>query len=230
MNWFLHIFNSSVGRKVVMALTGLFLTIFLLVHVSGNFLLFAGDGGQAFNEYSKFMTTFPLIRIASIITFAGIILHSVQAAVLTYQNKKARPARYAYRDLSGSSFWSARNMGILGTIILVFLIIHLRSFWFEMKFGEVPYVNYGDGDVKDLYSIVVAAFSQWWYVVVYLVSLIALSLHLIHGIQSGFRSLGWVHRKYTPIIKGIGYFLAVAVPLGFASQPVFVFLKANGLL
>lgn len=230
MNWILSIFNSSTGRKLVMSLTGLFLSFFLLIHMSGNFLLFSDDGGRAFNEYTKFMTSFPLIRVASILTFIGILFHIVDGVLLTMRNRKARPEKYAYSKMGGSSSWSSRNMGILGLIIFFFLILHLKSFWFAMKFGSVPMVTYDGVVYKDLYTVVIAAFSQWWYVAIYLIALIAIGLHLVHGVQSGFRSLGLVHPKYTPLIKGIGYLLAIGVPIGFATQPIFIFLRESGIL
>ena len=225
MSWLTSFLTSSAGRKVLMSLTGLFLCSFLLVHMAGNFSLLSSDGGQSFNEYAKFMTTFPLIKVLSIGTFIIIILHVVQGILLALKNRNSRPDKYVSKASGKGSTWASRNMALLGIIILVFVIVHLQSFWFKMKFGYIPTVNYGSGEVKDLYTIVVTAFKNPLYVGFYLISLAALAFHLIHGFQSAFQSLGIRHTKYTPIIKTIGYAFAILVPLGFASQPLFVLIK-----
>ena len=173
MSWVVNFFSSSVGKKVIMSLTGLFLCLFLAVHVSGNFLLLQDDGGVAFNEYSKFMTSFPLIKVISYVTYAFILFHIVDGIMLALSNRKARPVKYAVSKPSNT--WASRNMALLGVVIFFFLVVHLKSFWFEMKFGQIPMDANGN---KDLYSIVYAAFSQWWYVALYLVSLVAIGLHL----------------------------------------------------
>ena len=225
MNWVVNFFSSSVGKKIIMSLTGLFLCLFLAVHMSGNFLLLQDDGGVAFNEYTKFMTTFPLVKVISYVTYAFIIFHIVDGLILAMNNRKARPVKYAVAKPSAS--WQSRNMALLGVIILFFLVVHLKSFWFEMKFGVVPTDANGN---KDLYKIVYAAFSQWWYVAIYLVSLVAIGLHLAHGFQSAFQTLGLNHGKYTPFIKSFGFLFSIVIPLGFAIQPIFVFLKTNGFI
>lgn len=129
-------FSRSVGRKMVMGLSGLFLVSFLFVHMSGNLLLFSSDGGVAFNQYTRFMTTNTVIRILEWVLFAGFIFHIVYAAIVTRQNRAARPERYAYKGKDASSSWFSRNMGLSGTIVLAFLIIHLVMFWGRYKFGD----------------------------------------------------------------------------------------------
>ncbi len=225
MNWVVNFFRSSVGKKVIMSLTGLFLCLFLAVHMSGNFLLLQDDGGLTFNEYTKFMTSFPLVKIISYVTYLFIIFHIVDGLMLAINNRKARPTKYAVSKPSAT--WQSRNMALLGVIILFFLVVHLKSFWFEMKFGHIPLDTNGN---KDLYKIVEAAFSQWWYVAIYLVSLVAIGLHLAHGFQSAFQTLGLNHSKYTPFIKGFGLLFAIFIPLGFAVQPIYIFLKTSGIL
>lgn len=209
-----------------MGLTGLFLCLFLVIHMSGNFQLLLNDGGEAFNKYTKEMTTNPVIKIASIITYLAILFHAVDGIMLAMKNKKARPVKYAMVKGSANSSWASRNMALLGVIILFFLVVHLKSFWFEMKFGTLPYVEYDGVKYKDLYSIVVAAFSQWWYVLIYLISLVALGLHLQHGFQSAFRTLGLAHKKYTPIISGVGLAYAILIPIGFAIQPLYILFQS----
>src|SRR5438477_12369983 len=129
MNWVIRLFNSSLGQKLIMALTGLFLCLFLVVHVSGNLQLFKNDSGLAFNQYSVFMTTNPLIKAISYILYATILYHAYKGLVLAWKNQKARPVKYAAFDGKANSPWASRNMGILGTIILVFIIIHMNDFW-----------------------------------------------------------------------------------------------------
>jgi len=222
------LFKSSLGRKYLMALSGLFLCTFLIVHCIGNMQLFKDDGGQAFNEYTYFMTHNPLIKIVAYVNYALILLHVINGFILLSANKKARPQAYANVDQSKSSTWSSRNMGILGTLILVFLIVHMRSFWFEMKFGSIPLINYDGSEItyKDMYKIVVEAFTQAWYVVLYVICMIALAFHLFHGFQSAFQTFGINHHRYTPVIKviGVGVF-AIIIPALFAAMPLFFLLN-----
>ena len=223
MSWFSQALSSTIGKKVVMSLTGLFLITFLIVHVSGNALLFKDDGGEAFNLYAQFMTTNPLIKMASYILYTGILLHIVYSLILSVYNKEARPVGYAMAKPNQNSTWKSRNMGILGTIVLIFLIIHMRTFWYEMKFGDVPMVNYAGIEVRDLYSLMLAAFAQWWYVALYVLAMVGLAFHLSHGFWSAFQTLGLQHKKYSPLIKNLGYIFAIAVPLLFAAMPVYLY-------
>jgi succinate dehydrogenase / fumarate reductase cytochrome b subunit len=221
------LFRSSLGRKYFMALSGLFLCLFLVVHLAGNLQLFMDDGGKAFNVYTWFMTHNPLIKVVSYVNYAMILLHVVDGLMLSLQNRKARPVGYYKVDQSKSSTWSSRNMGILGTIILIFLVVHLKTFWFEMHFGSVPVIQYDEDGIlyKDLFTIVDAAFSQWWYALLYIISMFALSFHLYHGFQSGFQSLGINHPRYTKWIKGLGLFaFAILIPALFAAMPLYFFL------
>ncbi len=224
MSWFTQALASTIGKKVVMSLTGLFLITFLIVHLSGNMLLYKGDGGEAFNLYAKFMTTNPLIKIASYILYLGIILHVIYSIILTTKNKSARPVGYKLAHPNQNSSWNSRNMGILGTVILIFLIIHLRSFWFEMHFGDIPMVNYDGIEVDDLFTVVKAAFAEWWYSLLYVLAMAGLGFHLAHGFWSAFQTLGLSHKKYTPFIKTLGLLFAIIVPLLFASMPVYFYL------
>lgn len=213
---------TSIARKVLMALTGLFLMLFLVVHLAGNLQLIPGMGTkEGFNEYAVFMTSFPLIKITSYGLYATILGHALLGLVLTLQNRKARPEQYAYSKPSRNSNWASRNMGLLGTIIFVFLVLHMRSFWFEYHWGELPIDANGN---RDLHAITVAAFYQWWYVLIYVVAMAALAFHLLHGFQSAFQSLGWNHPKYTPIVKKTGAVLSIALCAGFALIAVLIFV------
>ncbi|RYD72045.1 MAG: succinate dehydrogenase cytochrome b subunit, partial [Sphingobacteriales bacterium] len=135
MSEFKQTFNSSLGKKLIMALTGLFLCTFLIVHLSGNLSLFKHDNGQAFNAYANFMTHFPPIRVVSYLLYLSIIVHSVYALILTINNRKARPVSYAVQTKSPVSY-SSKNMGLLGSILLLFIVIHMKDFWFKYHQDE----------------------------------------------------------------------------------------------
>lgn len=143
-----RLFTASIGRKIWMSLTGLFLCIFLVGHVSGNFqLMLPGfEGKLQFNEYAVFMTTNPAVKVLSYLTYFSILFHAVWSIVLTRRNKAARPKGYAYSKPGGTSSWASRNMGILGAVILAFIVFHMSDFWYEYKFGEVPYMQTVEAD------------------------------------------------------------------------------------
>ncbi len=223
MSWFTDAMSSTLGRKVLMALTGLFLITFLIVHLAGNFQLLSNDGGEAFNVYAKFMTTNPVIKTTSYLLYASFLVHIIWAILITRQNKKSRKVSYEISNTSSS--WSSRNMGILGTIVLIFLVVHMKNFWFEMHWGGIPMVNYNGTEYKDLFTVVDAAFSQWWYVVLYVVAMFGLMFHLFHGFQSAFQTMGLNHPKYTPAVKSVGTLIAIGIPAAFAAIPVIMFIK-----
>ncbi len=223
MTWLTKFLSSSLGKKIIMALTGLFLILFLAVHLIGNLQLLKDDGGQAFNIYAEFMSTNPLIQTVSKGNFAFILIHVIWALILTIINRKARGvAGYAVTS-SKSSIWASRNMGILGTAILLFLVIHLKHFWAEMHFGSVPVVNIDGKEVRDLAGIVDYWFHVNWYVAIYVVSMVALGFHLWHGFASAFQTLGLNHLKYNAVISFVGKTFAVVVPALFAWIPIAMF-------
>ena len=215
------LFSSSLGRKYLMAITGLFLCSFLLIHLIGNVTLFT-DPVQ-FNEYTRFMSSNPLIRVMEIVLVVGFLAHIIDAIMLTKANKTAQPVKYAMDKKK--STWYSRNMGLTGTIILAFLILHLQSFWYGYKFGDVAMTLDSSGtDIKDMYTMVEAAFSQSWYSAIYVVAMILLGTHLNHGFQSAFQSMGLRHKKYTPAIKKAGTAFAVIITLGFISFPIYFYI------
>jgi succinate dehydrogenase / fumarate reductase, cytochrome b subunit len=222
MNWLVNFLTSSIGRKLVMSLTGLFLCLFLTIHLIGNLQLFVNDNGLTFNAYAEFMAHNKLIKVASILTMATIILHAVQGILLALKNRAARKVGYKVANKKSSS-WSSRNMAFLGVVILVFIVTHLQNFWYQMKFGAVPEDAEGN---KNLYEVVSVAFQQEWLVGLYVISMVAIAYHLVHGFESGFQSLGLNHKKYAPILKflSIGVF-GILVPLLFASMPIFFYIK-----
>lgn len=205
-----------------MALTGLFLVTFLVAHLAGNLQLLdmSPQGQLKFNAYARFMTTFPLVKAVSYLLYFSILFHAFDGILLAVQNRQARPVRYVKENAGANRSWASNNMALLGVLILVFLVIHMKGFWYEMHWG--PIGTDADGN-KDLYTVVAAAFSQLWYVSVYVVMMAVLALHLLHGFQSAFQSLGLNHPRYTPVIKNVGVFFAVVVPVLFALIPVWMF-------
>jgi succinate dehydrogenase / fumarate reductase cytochrome b subunit len=215
------LFSSSLGKKYLMALTGLFLCSFLIIHFLGNIALYTNP--VQFNEYTRFMTSNPIIRIMELVLVAGFSTHIIDAVMLSRANKKAQPVKYAM-DKKQSS-WYSRNMGLTGTIILVFLVIHLQSFWYGYKFGAIAMTIDSSGqEIKDMYTMVIEAFSEFWYSALYVIAVTILGFHLNHGFQSAFQSVGFRHKKYTPTIKMLGTAFSILVTLGFASFPIYFFI------
>ncbi|GAB3204536.1 succinate dehydrogenase / fumarate reductase cytochrome b subunit [Pontibacter aydingkolensis] len=223
MNWFTKTFSSTIGRKIIMSITGLFLISFLVVHLVGNLQLFKDDGGAAFNVYSHFMGNNPIIRTMEIVLLLGFLFHIYDAIALTRRNKASRPVGYANNHPQENSTWSSRNMGLLGTVILVFLIIHLWNFFVPARFGGLDPIVVENVEYDNLYIKVVQSFQIWWYVAIYVLAMVALAYHLIHGFQSAFQSLGLTHKKYTPFIQKFGYAFSVIICLGFAIIPLYFF-------
>lgn len=213
---------SSLGQKVVMACTGLFLAFFLVEHLYTNLLLFAGDGGVAFNEASHSMVHSIIIRIIEVVLFAAIIIHVWQAIQLTRQNAKARPVPYSVSKVGETSSWFSRNMGITGSVIFFFIVVHLYNFFVPYRItGEV-----GPEAHETLAEEVAEALSNPWYALLYVVSIAFLSFHLNHGFQSAFQTLGANNKKYAPILKAVGSLFAFGVVgVGFASFPILFYLS-----
>lgn len=227
------ILKSSLAKKYWMAASGLFLCMFLVGHLLGNLQLLiepvsedgiANIAQEKFNTYAYFMTTNPAVMILSYLTYFSIIFHAVDGILLTIQNKKARPVGYQFNKPSENSAWTSRNMGILGSLILIFIVMHLWAFWAAMKFRMEPTYMLADGTmVKDLYPEVYNAFKKLWYVLLYAFCMIPLGLHLSHGFKSAFQSLGLNHSKYNGLIKGAGTAFSILVPLGFAIIPLYMY-------
>lgn len=227
MSWILKFFTSSIGQKVIMSLTGLFLISFLFVHLIGNLQLLAGDNGEAFNIYSDFMSNNPLIQGISKGLYLFIVLHAIQGFMMAWKNKKAKTSKYAGGKASGS--WASKNMALLGTLVLAFMLIHMGDFWYKIKFdsSSIAAVKYAgmDHEIKNVYAKVLETFKNPLFVVAYLVGLLALAFHLGHGFQSAFQTLGLRHKKYTPAINFLGLAFAILIPLGFAILPLFMYFN-----
>lgn len=205
-----------------MGLSGIFLILFLIVHVCVNACIWAMDDGQMFNMAAHFLGTTMVMRTLEIGLFAGFILHIMQAYILEQQNRKKRSIGYQVQMGNKGSKWYSRYMGWLGTFVLLFLVIHIRDFWIPSRFQEMPEVTYPPGiTVHDLFSLMKETFDgQLWLVIVYLVGCLALAYHLMHGFQSAFRSLGVSNSRYLALINGIGVAFSIIVPLAFAMMPL----------
>jgi len=214
------LFSSSLGKKYLMAITGLFLCSFLIIHFLGNIALFTNP--VQFNEYTRFMSSNPIIRVMEIVLVLGFLTHIIDAIILSRANKKAQPVKYAMNK--NKSSWYSRNMGLTGSVIFVFLILHLQSFWYEYKFGDVATITYDQTEIKNMYLIVTTAFKEWWYSGIYILAVILLGTHLNHGFQSAFQSIGLRHKKYTPTIKMLGTVFSIFITLGFISFPIYFFI------
>jgi succinate dehydrogenase / fumarate reductase cytochrome b subunit len=227
MKWFLDALTSSIGRKVIMSLTGLFLILFLVIHLAGNLQLLNDDGGESFNLYSHFMAHNPLIQFVSKANFFFILLHAVVSYTLYIKNKKARPIGYKVSGGSANSSWSSRSMSLLGTLILIFILIHLRGFWYEFKFGDqIQWTEIDGVAMHNAYFWVADAYANPLISIFYIISMIVLGFHLWHGFSSAFQSLGLNHVKYNGLINIIGRLYAIAIPALYAIIPILLYLKS----
>ena len=231
MKWS-EFFTSSVGKKLVMALSGLFLISFLVVHVGINACIFndlpifdPNDNGRMFNKAAHFMGSTVVIRILEIGLFIFFFIHIIQGYVLEFQNRSRRSVGYAVKMGTEGSRWYRKSMGLLGTLLLIFLILHISHFWIPSRVTQdLAPVQYGDMEAHDLFARMVSVFQNGWIVILYVVACISLGWHLLHGFQSSFRTLGLSNHKYIGMIKATGTGFSILVPLLFALMPVSVYM------
>ena len=209
---------SSLTKKLIMGLAGLFLISFLLVHLSINLTMLLPDQGHTFHKAVTFMTTNPLIKIMEVFLFGGLFLHMLIGAWLWLKNRMSRPSRYHKANQSQTSFLS-KYMIYTGGMVVLFLIIHFMNFYFvKLGWVEVPEAA---KDVHDFYGMAVALFSDPKYSIIYIVLMIILGFHLYHAFQSVFQTFGWNHTRYTPVIKALALLYSIMVPAGFAFIPFY---------
>lgn len=222
------IFNSSIGKKLIMSISGLFLMVFLLVHLTVNLMLLIGNG-EAFNRAANFMATNPAIKIVEPILAIGFIIHILYASIITLLNLRTRPIGYIKTSSNGVTSWASRNMYILGGIIFIFLVIHLANFFWKIKFGEVPSLSYDNGltHMEDAYSLVSGLFiSYWWYDIIYIAGAALLGFHLSHGFWAAFQTIGWNNKMWIDRLEVVAYIYAIIIALGFSIIPLyFLILK-----
>ncbi len=201
-----------------MAFTGLFLIIFLIVHAGINSCIFLNDGGETFNTVAHFMSHNWIVRFLEIGLMAGIIVHIIQGLMLWKQNAAARPVGYAVTKANKNSTWYSRSMGLLGTLVLLFLIMHLSHFYVGTKVAL-----YSGDQPHNLFEEMKDVFSDPLIVGLYLIGLVALFWHLIHGFQSAFQTFGLNHKRYTPIIKAAGWVYTIIIITAFALMPILMY-------
>ena len=210
--------NSSVGRKVTMALSGIFLCSFLIVHLTIN--LFAlnakpdGTGAEMFTQYGDFMATHPIIRPLEWMLFAGFILHAVLGLVLTIKNRQARPVQYEMNKASENSSWVSRLSWLTGIFVGVFLVVHINTFFVQSRF----IVH------RPMIDLIKEAFASPEYVAFYLVALVFLAYHMKHGVQSAFQTFGLNVGKYKSLVAAVGVIFWLVIPAAFALIPLYFLL------
>ncbi len=220
------LFGSSLAKKFWMALTGLFLITFLVVHAGINAMIFFNDGGITFNFWAHFMGTNLIIRTMELVLFAGLLLHIIDGLMLWYQNSQARPVKYVVEKGSANRRWYSASMGILGTLILLFLIVHLWHFWVKTRhiIGDIDRYGIDAEGKENLFARMVDVFTNKWIVVIYVLGCFSLFWHLLHGFKSAFQSLGINHKRYSPIIALAGTAFSIIIPALFAAMPISMYL------
>lgn len=219
--------SSSIGKKVVMSLSGLFLVMFLCVHLGINMLLLFDKSGELFNLGCHFMTN-PVIKVIEPILALGFIIHIAWASVLTIQNRKARPIKYAVRNQKNNCTWSSRNMYVLGAMMLVFILIHLTDFWAAIKLGQgaqgvMEHITIGGVEMENVYPHVVSAFTNPIYCILYVAGGILLGMHLAHGFWSMFQSVGLCNNIWRTRWSILAKLFAIVVAAGFSIIPIIMF-------
>jgi succinate dehydrogenase / fumarate reductase, cytochrome b subunit len=206
---------TSLTKKFIMGMSGIFLILFLIVHCGLNSLIFLRDNGETFKHAAHFMGSNPLMRVLEIGLVIGFLVHIVDGFTLWYQNWRARPQAYAKSNASSNSPWYSRSMGILGTLIFMFLIIHATDFWIPNRANQ--FIN---GQERDIYAMMVSRFSNGYIVIFYILACFSLFWHLLHGFKSSFQSLGLNHHKYNGFIEKLGLGFSIVVPALFALMPI----------
>jgi len=223
MGWFFKFVNSSIGKKITMAVTGGFLLIFLVVHLVGNITLFFGP--NAFNGYVKALEVVkPLIRVIEVVLLAAFLIHIFNGVRLWLENKRARGITYKVNSSSENSDVFSRTMFLTGSIVFIFLVLHLGTFFWRFNVHDPT----GLANSHEYFQIVVDFLSCWWYALLYVIAVVLLGFHLNHGFQSVFQTFGWNHKKYTPLIKKLGTIYAIIMAIGFASMPIYFFFFYGG--
>ena len=238
----MFIFNSSIGKKFIQSISGAFLVIFLLLHGTINFfsvidsftgkygvvanddkLFSAGDG--LFKLGCDFMST-PFISIMVPILALGFLIHIIYGCWLSWQNVKARGGwkRYEVASKASADSWSAKNMFVLGIVILGFICFHLTHFWAKMQLPEM----FGVGTYENNpYLLLNVTFGKWWILVLYLIWFAAIWLHLVHGFWSMFQTVGWSGQTWFKRLKVIGVVVATLIVFLFVAAAVNAFIQAN---
>ncbi len=224
-----NIFTSSIGKKLIMSISGLFLIIFLLLHLTINFFSVidscTGNFGSPDGLFAlgcEFMST-PIVTIMVPVLAFGFIIHIIYACYLTWNNIQTRGGynRYEVASKARTESWASKNMLVLGIIVLGFIAFHLTHFWDEMQLKE-----FMGQEASDPYILLTTTFGRWWMVILYIVWFGALWFHLTHGFWSAFQTIGWSNRLWEKRLKVIGYIFATIIFLGFTTVAVNAFIQA----
>ena len=218
------IFTSSIGKKLMVALVGLFLTLFLLVHMGLNLLVLDFDNPMLYNKAAHFMSTNILIKIFEIVLLGTLLLHIIYTLILQVQNWIARPRRYAKANYSNTSFFS-KFMIHTAIIILVFLVIHFADFYFKAKFGHAQEITVNGVDYHDFASEIMDKFKILPFVVFYIASFLFLGFHLVHGFQSAFKTLGFEAKKFNAFIQICAIIYSVVIVGGYSIIPLLIYFS-----
>ncbi len=214
-------------RKSIIAATGLFLCLFLIAHLSANCILLLPENisRELYNSYSTTLRESSLIKVVAYFLYAAIVLHTIYAAIVTYQNRQAKPSRYAVNNTKENSTWTSQNMGLLGITVLLFIVVHLANFWARIKLGMGEAVNLDGSGHVDVYDVTYSLFQNPFYVAFYAILAIPLGLHLHHGLKSAFKTLGFHHKKGLLTLSKISLVYAAIMSLGFGIIPIIVYFK-----
>jgi succinate dehydrogenase / fumarate reductase cytochrome b subunit len=218
MGVILRFYGSSIGKKLLVGVTGLFLCVYLVVHVGGNLLLFWNDGGSAFNAYAEILPSLWFITVIEYVLYAVFLLHILTGFYLWLLNKRSRPQQYLLNRRQENSEFVSRATFLTGSIVFIFLVIHMRSFWYPSRFPQ--------GQTFSMYDAVAGAFQDPVYSGFYVIAMVLLALHLRHGFQSAFQTFGLKNRKYTPLIEVLGGIFWLVIPGLFASMPIYFFSRS----
>lgn len=219
--------NTLFFRKFIIASTGLFLCLFLIVHLSANLILLLPESTarELYNSYSTTLRESPLIKVVAYVLYASIILHALYALLITLSNRKAKPEKYAVNHFLQNSSWTSQNMGLIGTTILLFLIVHLANFWARIKLGIGEEVRLDPLGNKDVYEVTYSLFQNGYYVIIYCLVAIPLALHVHHGLKSAFKSLGFYHKNGLRLLAKVALVYALIMGIGFGIIPIVVYFK-----
>jgi succinate dehydrogenase / fumarate reductase cytochrome b subunit len=219
--------NQLFFRKTIIAGTGLFLCIFLVVHLSANCILLLPEetARGLYNSYSTTLRESPLIKIVAYALYASILLHVIYALIVTIKNKKAKPQKYVVNHFQENSSWTSQNMGLLGTMILLFIVVHLANFWARIKLGMGEAVRLDAEGNLDVYEVTSSLFHNIYYVLFYTILAIPLAFHLHHGLKSAFKTLGFYHKQGLRIVAKVSLIYAIVMGVGFGIIPFIVYFK-----
>ncbi len=224
-----NFFTASIGRKFMMSITGIFLLLFILVHLTINMLLIFDDSGALYNQGAHFMVTNPIIKVIEPVLGLGFLIHIIWSLIITWENWRARPVKYKKHGLPENSSWPSRNMLILGGLIFVFLAIHLYNFYIKIKFTGSPLLEstmVSGTEMHNTYVLVSTLFKEsLLFSLLYVLGGCLLGLHVTHGFWSAFQTIGFNNKIWMNRLVWIARVYAVVVAVGFSVIPLYFVIK-----